>query len=593
MGLPLTDAKRHLPILSASQIKKFAFYLPEPGCNVRGAFNYVLGEREEAGEPARLGVIYHKEEEDWLKHGKMPTSKPAQKAMRYGPKPKAEGLFVEAPISIETPSTFWRGFVDCEYPLSAIPAPLLKDVPAWVIESGAYIVHDWKFTGALRNAKSELELRQDVAAALYAAHAYEQRGVDLVVGRWVYTERSKSPGVKQVWFRMERAWVADRLAYFDAQAAELQALYATNPNPLDLERNTDQCYAFKQACPFMKRCKPQFSKKLSLKGAVGAEVQVDEFKKAMASFPGGATKPAASKPPPSRPAASKPAPSAPAERPPVERGFVNPPEAPAEAARNPEELVASQAHVASAKPAPVSDALDALDRDALKALGVKIGAVQAASKSREGGLRDTIRAFCLTNGIEVASIVDKDRRPVEVQIDENGDDVIVESKASDVATCDEPSRQDASIVPVSLASGNAVGIGSEDANVAWSKGFTAGVAEGARRERESQPASKWSVLESRGGFTLYVNCAPVAGGYTTLGALVEAARPLVKEATECDDYRLVGYGAGPAHLVAAVKYLLTEGAFSVITDLVIYTATPEGAVLVEVLQGLATQTVRA
>lgn len=80
----------------------------------------------------------------------------------------------------------------------------------------------------------------------------------------------------------------------------------------------------------------------------------------------------------------------PTKPPEVERAHINPPEAPQFAPAHPGEMPPPPAPKAEA--APVADDLDALDREALKALAISYGCVNESSRIREAGLREMIRA---------------------------------------------------------------------------------------------------------------------------------------------------------------------------------------------------------
>jgi len=528
--------KKTLPLLSASQLKKSGAYDIERGCWRRWYYNYVEGRREPSGSAAERGTAYHAEMEAWGRDGTFPTSPPAIKALKWAAPPGIADI--ERPILLETPGGWsWRGFIDVAMGWGG-PADLLKGKPVLLGSGDLNVVQDWKFTGSLRNAKSPEYLQRDAASVLYGKAISGEYYRDPLTYRWVYIEMSSTRPLPVV-FHIPSDALERRYEELNRMGDEIQAAYASNPRAVDMPQNTDQCYAFKQPCPFMQECAPKF--RMSITGAI-----VTEFEKNMeATFPDDAPPPplddADDAPPPPPEDDDVPTPE-------TERGFVNAPEADPTPAASPEALLERQASLPgmnTAKAAPVADAvttayLEGLSREDLKALAIEIGAVESKSKAREKTLRE--------------AIVAKGWRMESMQ----------KAYASGTPLPEGTTLDDVGVPPPP--------------------------------DDEGEPAPEpLEVFETppppSAGFTLYVNCAPMAGGYTTSAELVRLANLRIAEAHGVPDWRFIAY-TGAAELNQTVAALLEDGPLSDITDLVIDVRTPEGSVLVDTLTQFATNVVR-
>lgn len=93
---------------------------------------------------------------------------------------------------------------------------------------------------------------------------------------------------------------------------------------------------------------------------------------------------------------------------------------------------------------------------------------------------------------------------------------------------------------------------------------------------------------TREGFTLYVDCLPIGRAPRTFATFIEKAQTKILETQGVGDYRLIDYGKGAALFLGFVVEQI-EGFQG---ELFLDTRTPEGAVLLETVSGMATNVVR-
>lgn len=94
--------------------------------------------------------------------------------------------------------------------------------------------------------------------------------------------------------------------------------------------------------------------------------------------------------------------------------------------------------------------------------------------------------------------------------------------------------------------------------------------------------------DAREGFTLYVDCLPMGRAPTTFGRFIEKAQTKILETQGVGDYRLVEYGKGAALFIGFVVQEIDGFQGELFLD----TRTPEGAVLLETVSGMAKNVVR-
>jgi len=587
------------PPLSPSQLQRHA------ACPAQWGAVYLEKIREPDTDATLRGKEVHAQLEGWVRDGVLPTSKIALAGLPHAPPPGTPGVTVERALAFNTPSSPFRGFVDLER----------------VFSEEVVKLQDWKTTTKIANAKTiDYLVNHDLQSNLYAYEAF-QRGFTSVMGSWVYLLTCGTPKAIPVNFNFERQKTVDMVeGPVDTQAREIQTLYQLRPKWTELEKKTGHCYAYNRQCHVFESCKP--NRQISI--AMGAQQMKQDFRAAMsAQFPGSAPPappppaPSAPLPPPAPPAPNfwvpgqpmnaaqemlagvgkplwliasaadvppstemamgwpgaqapysgranpPPAPPAPAALPPTDRGFVNPPEAPATPSPSPEAAAVRQGIT---PPAPaVQDDLDALDRDALKALAVSLGAVPANTRAREVALRESIRS--------------------------------VRNGGPTVHTAPPP--PDSALVPPEAPAPKAVDVvppPSGPITVSFAPPTApAPAAFGTPRVAEPSDYSKGAAPGGQ-DFCLFINCAPArSDSFKVLSQalLLEAAHNVIREEKpQIQDYRQIQYTA-LADLNLAVRAVLDNGGYvSSFNAIVVDTRTPDGAAIVTTIEAKAADIVR-
>ncbi len=527
-----------LPLISASQIG-------QTQCMARWGYSRLEGLKEPSGKNAIRGTNHHEEMENWCRYGILPHSKPALAALKFAPAPGVAE--VEVPIRFDTAGSPWLGFIDVAYDWNGTQ-------PVSICSTGWTVIHDWKFTGNLRNAKDADTLLEDPAANIYAWEAF-LGGATKVSGRWIYIQMDGAAHTREVWFHFDYDTVKAHIEHLDTKAADLQTTYAAykagNLTVADLPKNTAHCYSFGQKCPRMDdRCQPQQTFNLTADNQNTGETM--DFKEMIAnSFPGGPAPKAVPSIPPKLTVVAK-APPLPPKRPidvrweqltkyltEPEAGFVNSPEAPKVAAASPEHAAELQGITAPvAVEVEATDELDTYNRDQLKAIAVQLGAVPESSRAREPALKEAIRRVRAQGPAEVVAV----EEPVFPR-------AVV--PPAPVAVPEKAIAPDHAVVP-----------------------FVA------------PPQA------DRTEFILYVNCSPALHTGLYMTDVMKEANARVKEQLKVDDYRLVPFGGGPGALCVAVKQAFEDGVFDRFDSLVIDARTPEGNVLLETLSSYADEVIR-
>lgn len=563
-----------MPPLSPSQIKLWR------GCEARWGFVYLSGgEREPDSQHTALGKLVHKELEDWVNEGKLPSHRVALAGLPFAPAPRT--ALTERAMSFLTASSPWRGYIDLSYAL----VPGSKVTSPEIFRAHTLVIQDWKTTTKLENAKSPEDLLDDEQSNLYAYEGYTVQEAENVRGKWVYLTTTGAPKTLPVEFAFERSRVIDTVGVIDEDAAKVQRLYQLSPKPTELKKSTGYCYAFKKQCPAFDKCKPNTSTQISFANLNKGTAAVTDFKQRLGqvgngapplpgkpsvpslpgkpsvpALPGAAAKAAPGLP--SKPAAptlpSKPAvpglPKKPdinerwrtatealrAEGDPapgqVDNSFVNPDTAPAQAAATPEEAAAQQGITKPEPPAP--DDLDGMTRDQLKAIGQLLGCIDPKSKAREASLRDTIRAWRKSNP-EVESAM------------ERGDAVVIEK------TYEERAPESPVLRPAAPV------------------------------DQDMQTSAVCT------GFTLYVNCGDAND--SSFAYLVDKLNRRIHATENVVDFGLIEFGKGPAALRAT--YADLEAEYNAVGmdlhgDLVVDSRTQAGMALMDVLVLRARKIVR-
>jgi hypothetical protein len=371
-------------------------------CLSRWVHKYVAKtetDEDDSGEAAELGNFIHREMELYGKLGLTPTHPAALKLVEYAPLP--ETAHCEVPVSFELLSGPFIGYID----VAAIDDTLVT-------------LFDWKTTSNVyKYAKSEAELREDVAVNLYAWGAFEA-GASEVLCSWIYVQTTKPWTVRDVSFWVDRAENASHIARIDANAAVLQRLKRLNVSPGTVEKNTGACWAFGKRCPYFDACeRPKNTVKLSR--TLGTKRELPMTNKDFIAHVNAVTAPPAPRIPPPLP----PVPAVPPAPPPLpmpeatqvqknaakidgafkalfddhledtavgvpEVGFVNPPGGPAVAPKTPEEAAAIQG---IEPPVVHDDQLEEADLATLKTIAKTLG-IELPPRTRSKAYVEAIRA---------------------------------------------------------------------------------------------------------------------------------------------------------------------------------------------------------
>ncbi len=230
-------SRRHLRV-SASGLKTFR------SCPARWAFRKLDG-HEEPGTPAtERGKSVHREMELYGKLGILPTSKMALALVEYAPPPGVAEC--EVPVMYETPSSRWLGYIDavCDWVNSSYQPLGTND---------RVILIDYKSTSNLKYAMTPDELRDDVAANIYAWEAY-LGGAKWVWGKWLYVDGRGR--VEPVGFSLPLSSVTEKMIQLDGEAAVMQAWSASGASANDLPKRPSACWAYHSRCPHYERCMP-------------------------------------------------------------------------------------------------------------------------------------------------------------------------------------------------------------------------------------------------------------------------------------------------------------------------------------------------
>lgn len=227
--------------MSASQLSQFM------GCQRKWGYRRIDGLLEPQSPKAAAGVAFHRELELWLKQGIKPASRVVQAVLEHFPEPGVAEA--EIPISYRLASGPYVGRIDagCSkapdgsyvYPQAGLP----------------FVLFDLKTTTSVEYAKDPEELRNDVAANLYAYEAL-LAGATTVYGKWVYVQTKGKPHVKVVDFFLGDIDVHDRMVDFERSAQNAQQLYRIRKKTDELPRNTKNCFAYNSRCHYYLTCQP-------------------------------------------------------------------------------------------------------------------------------------------------------------------------------------------------------------------------------------------------------------------------------------------------------------------------------------------------
>jgi len=284
----------------------------------------------------------------------------------------------------------------------------------------------------------------------------------------------------------------------------------------------------------------------------------------------------------------------PALRPPVESGFINPPQAAGMVAPlTPEELQAQapaplqqtvQAPAPSISNGQAPDDLDLLSRDAVKALGVSLGAFDASCRYQLPRMKDEIRKVRAADSVErvavTADMPTESRESKGILVPEGFD--ITETTLvhdGDVVAVPPP-------LPIMRVALPAPIMTPEPADAAQVEMLRA-----ALPSASANLLAAPSVFEQ--GFTLYLNCAPAElVGVMYFESVLRVASAKVRELCEGDwrgGSKASDYGKGAIVLANVVHaHLETLKPSALVVD----GRTPEALACMSVLTGLSSTIVR-
>ncbi len=323
--------------VSASSLKLFR------GCPRRWVFQKILGLREPESASTNLGTATHAEFEAWGKHGTLPQSKIAQRALAAF----AEHPYWPDPKLVESEGSF-------SFHLQGVPFHGYTDMRRQGAHAKHRIVSDLKTTGNLAFAlRAEGGLLVDVdgnadpQSVIYAAREYIE-GAEEVTGIWLYvlSREPHTTNLVSVDFCPSAVEREMRKACDDGR--KMLKLYDAKPEVNTVPYNSGYCWAFKKPCPHASACiRGQgglFSPPDALDLLTNGEAMTDFLTSIKNSFPGVPAEPEDDAPPP--PPEEDDAPPPPPEYHPaevlamgtdgkverdltaaVEAGFINPPEA--------------------------------------------------------------------------------------------------------------------------------------------------------------------------------------------------------------------------------------------------------------------------
>lgn len=550
-------------LLSASNVKKIR---PNdngvPACLRRWGFERLMGLKEPSNASLEKGSAYHLEMELWLTKSLVPTSKAAMKALKTA-RLQPGTVQVETPVRFDlyagtVAMTCWLGFIDFCY----ADTPSGPQLPG---EGDDVVIGDWKFTSRLTNARSAEELQNDEAATIYAYEAY-LGGAKSVRGRWVYVTMDGASS-KEVWFDLPFELVCANMARLHTDGLwmeEQRTVYRDGKlKVLDMAPNPNRCNDYNRSCHLLgTHCTPPSKKRFSLTGAV----RDMDFMSRIGSFPG-AEGPQKKIPPPLPPKkaidtawekhAADLKERTDAEVGVPERGTINAPEAPAVAPRTPEEAAAQQG-ITKPEPAPPDD-LDAMERDALKLLGIQLGLWDKSKSSRAPSMRDEIRLHRKATGAGLG-------KP-EI----NRGLVFADAEVVTPQPSQEEGRQTLQQIEAAVEKVEAAAKLLEAANESFVL------------SEEIVLAEEIPLIERSAAVagTLLLNC-DVVGSPKGLLRQAELVR-MAEEELGVPDFRLIDFGKGPGELACAVRSLFSDGRLDEFTVFQLDTRTDGGRALVDVL----------
>ena len=607
--------------LSASQLQKYQ------ACPAQWGAAYLEGLREPDTEATLRGKEVHAQLEAWVRDGTLPTHKVALAGLPYAPPPGTPGVTVERELSFSSPASKWRGFVDLEHvlglgslaiqdwktPSKASNAKTAEYLSTQDIQANLYAYEGYQRGYGTIVGRWIYLTTSGPAKAYPVIFAFEkQKTVDLVEGP-IDSQASEIQKLYQLrpkWTELEKrtghCYAYNRQCHvFDTCAPNRKMSISAGANQMKQDFRAAMQSQFPGTAPPPPApvgpppppppppapAAPNYW--VPGKPLNAAQEMLSAMGKALWIVAS-----AADVPPPTETVMAWPNASvahnqsvATDERrhtvvvpdgayvgepegrntlPATDRGFVNPPEAPATPSPSPEASAARQGITPPAPPA--QDDLDALDRDALKALAVSLNAVPANSRAREVALRESIR------GVRRGGPTTVTAPPLFQTVD----------------VAPEPTRPPA---PVSTVNDEPFG---------WKTASAEEIAADMEVMRDDMkvPFEKGSI-ESKtfpvlapigyAGFDLFINCAPSSNSeyrVCDFHDIMRAAHDKLRETKpELQDYRQIQYTA-MAEINIAVREIIEGGFLSDENAVVVDTRTPDGAAVVTTLESLANNVVR-
>ena len=638
--------------LSASQLQKYS------ACPAEWGAAYLEGLREPDTEATLRGKEVHAQLEAWVRDGTLPTHKVALAGLPYAPPPGTPGVTVERELSFSSPASKWRGFVDLEHVLGlgsltiqdwkttskASNAKTAEYLATQDIQANLYAYEGYQRGYGTIVGRWIYLTTSGPAKAYPVIFAFEkQKTVDLVEGP-IDSQASEIQKLYQLrpkWTELEKrtghCYAYNRQCHvFDKCAPNRKMSISAGANQMKQDFRAAMQSQFPGTAPPPPApvgpppppppppapAAPNYW--VPGKPLNAAQEMLSSMGKALWIVAS-----AADMPPPTETVMAWPNASvahnqsvATDERrhtvvvpdgayvgepegrntlPTTDRGYVNPPEAPATPSPSPEASAARQGITPPAPPA--QDDLDALDRDALKALAVSLNAVPANSRAREVALRESIRGVRRGGPTTVtappppasAAVAPETPRAFNVHVDKPFPTVFfgVDGQrlppASPVGIFDEKTGY-VHFVPPPIA------VTHTDAPKleSWATASAEEILADMEVMRDNMAAKPHTPIGCA-VFDLFVNCAPSSNSsYTVLEfhSLMQAAHDKIRETKpEIRDYRQIQYTA-LAELNLAVRDVIEDGFFGAENALVVDTRTPGGAAVVTTLESLADDVIR-
>lgn len=227
-------------------------------CPRRMAFKRFERKKDPVGPAAHHGSAMHKQLELYGLRGQRPTHAHALAVVPHAPRPLT--AMTEHEIKWQF-NHLWSylGILD----FSGVLLSRAKMETSPFIEPGAHLlIGDYKFTSNLKYALEvhngllvdRETLQPDPQSTMYAAKYMLYDGFEKVTGKWIYTRTTSTPKVVPVWVDFDKGAVADEMGKIDEDCASIHELYQIRPKGNDVRFKLSGCRAFNKPCPHISYC---------------------------------------------------------------------------------------------------------------------------------------------------------------------------------------------------------------------------------------------------------------------------------------------------------------------------------------------------